>query len=224
MVINPNKSVVIFSHPRSGSSWFQESLPQFNLRELFNPSVEILHWDTEYIDYKYVKHNYEADLTKLLPERFDIFDSFVKHKKSVSVKTHTFAANKLILDFFKARDLDYLLIERKNKIDTFWSSLIAWKTMNFHDKAIEQEINVTREMFDLIIETMLIFEKDKTILATQFPIQKVYYEDLIRLPESDVWKPNNKFKVQNAKSVTKIPNLEEVNFWLSNSELIKLQA
>ena len=34
-IFNINKSVIILSHPRSGSTWIQDSLPQFNLSELF---------------------------------------------------------------------------------------------------------------------------------------------------------------------------------------------
>ena len=35
-MIDSNKSVIIFSHPRSGSTWFQDGFSQYNLSELFN--------------------------------------------------------------------------------------------------------------------------------------------------------------------------------------------
>jgi len=219
-MIDPNKSVVIFSHPRSGSTWFQQSLPHFNLSELFLLRMNVLAYTPEQLTiiYSQKKPVYEDESIEL-KRRFDIY-SYYADSRPVSVKIHTLLITEQIIDFLKTQDVQYVLLSRKNKSDTFWSALIAWHTMNWHGVARPMELTVRKQEFDAVTDWMKKHDDECKLIRDTFDVKEIYYEDFIHYPKSEWFDPSNNVIVQNAKSVTKITNIDEVNQWIAKSGMI----
>ena len=217
-MVDPNKSIVIFSHPRCASTWFQQSLPQMFLSELFLLRMHVFDYNIDKLSMRYVtpKMIYE-DPVKELEKRFDIF-SFYAEKKPVSVKIHTFLLNDAIIDFLKKQDVQYVLLNRVNKIDTFWSALIGWHTTNWHDVAQPMNLTITKANFNEIVSWMKNYNTECEKIKSLFDVKELYFEDYINYPKSEWFMPHEVL-IQNAKSVTTIDNLDEVNKWISESEL-----
>ena len=74
-ILDPTKSVIILSHPRSGSTWIQDSLPQFNLSELFTMYCGIKSVDIN----TGIRYNYSNVANTDLAYRFKLFDEFMQH-------------------------------------------------------------------------------------------------------------------------------------------------
>jgi len=212
-MIDPNRSIVIFSHPRSGSTWFQNSLIQYNLNELFLLHAEISGFNSDRISLTYKENISYEDPAKELQRRFDIYNEYAS-KQSVSVKIHTASLNKKIVNFIEQQDTQFVLLERKNKIDTLMSALIAWHTLNWHKKAVPTNLTIKKEIFDSIINWMKSYKNECMIVKSIFDVKELYYEDFINYPKSEWFNPAE-IIIQNAKSVTTIDNIDEVNQWIS---------
>lgn len=231
-MINSSKSLIIFSHHRSGSTWFQSGLSHFNSFELLNLDIswkptshrpEFKNSIAQYYtidDYKPDEY-LNADVGNELTNRFDIYNELENKHSPMSVKVHTCQVNDTIIDFLSKKNLDYVLIERKDKIATFWSFIVAQTTMQFHFfQPKEQEITVTKEVFKSVSDKMLNFQNEVTELKKIFPIQHIYYEDINNLEVSDWWvRPNNRIKIQNAAIMTTITNRDEVMNWIGEIDL-----
>lgn len=216
-MINPNKSVVIFSHPRSGSTWFQNSLPQFSLGELFNLNIDLTSYDNDNIHFKFDKHGYNLDtVEKELQKRFDVYNHFELIKGAVSLKIHSTILNNQMVNFLKTKKVQTILLERLNKSDTFWSFLISWNLNNWHEKIEPQSIKITSESFKRVINIMSNYEHSLNIVHDNFSTVKLFYEDLISMPNNEWFTKTSKYKVMNGKSIVNITNLEEVNNWLKS--------
>lgn len=205
-ILDPHKSVIILSHPRSGSTWIQDSLPQFNLSELFTMYCGIKSVDID----TGIRYNYSTIANRDLDYRFELFDKFKDKHKAISVKTHLHLLTDQLCEFFAERDLQYLLLERKNKRDTFWSLLIALNTLELHNTINKKNINVSLSSIDDAVYIMRECDnKIKTVCERFNPI-KIYYEDMIQLPKSEWYNPSNKYIIQDAKTKVTIDNLTEV--------------
>jgi hypothetical protein len=231
-MISPSKSLVIFSHHRSGSTWFQNGLSHFNAFELLNLDIS---WKS--IDHRpefknslaqyYTIDNYTTDLylgidtENELTNRFRIYNELESKHAPMSTKVHTCQVNDAVIDFLSSKELDYVLIERKDKISTFWSFIIAQTTLQFHFfQPKTQEITITKEVFKSVSDKMLDFKNEVVRLKKIFPIQHMYYEDILNLEMSDWWvRPNNRIKIQNAAIMTTITNRDEVMNWIQEIDL-----
>jgi hypothetical protein len=219
-MVDPNKSIVIFSHPRCASTWFQQSLTQFSLDELFLLRNHVFDYDINKLLIRYVtpKMIYE-DPAKELERRFDIY-SYYASKKPVSIKIHTFLLDDAITDFLHKQDTQYVILNRKNKIDTFWSALISWHTANWHKTAIPMNLTVKKNYFEHIVSWMNNYDDECNKIKSLFDVKELYFEDYINYPESEWFHPD-KVLVQNAKKVTIIDNLDEVNQWINETKIFK---
>jgi hypothetical protein len=218
-MLDPNKSVVIFSHPRSGSTWFQKSLPQYNLNELFLLQAEISGFYPDRVSLTYKEKNTYEDPAKELQRRFDIYTDNA-NQRPVSVKIHTLLINEQITDFIRKQDTQYILLNRRNKLDTFWSAIIAWHTLNWHSVANPINLTVTRTNFDDVILWMKNHEVEREWVKSLFDVTELYFEDYINYPKSDWFSPHTVL-IQNAKSVTTIDNLDEVNQWIYSNDFLR---
>lgn len=209
-ILDPTKSVIILSHPRSGSTWIQDSLPQFNLSELFTMYCGIKSVDIN----TGIRYNYSNVANTDLAYRFKLFDEFMQHHKAISVKTHLHLLTEEICEFFAKRDLQYILLGRKNKRDTFWSLLIALNTFELHNTINKKNINVSISSIDDAIYIMKECDRKIVSISEMFNPTKIYYEDMIHLPKSDWYNPSTKYVIQDAKNVVTIDNLNEVMDYL----------
>lgn len=209
-ILDPNKSVIILSHPRSGSTWIQDSLPQFNLSELFTMycGIKSVDMDTG------IRYNYSTVANTDLDYRFELFDTFNDKHKAISVKTHLHLLTDSICEFFAERDLQYILLERKNKRDTFWSLLIALNTLELHNTVYKKNISVNLSSIDDAIHIMKKCDNKIATVSEMFNPIKIYYEDMIDFPKSEWWNPSTRYIVQDAKNVVTIENLTEVTDYL----------
>jgi hypothetical protein len=215
-MIDTKKSLVIFSHPRSGSTWFQNSLKQYSLGELFNLNITIVSCE-ENIELNFDKHGYDLNTAEIeLQRRFDIFNHFESIKGPVSVKIHTAILNQQMIDFLKTKDVQYIILDRLSKSDTFWSFLIAWNLHNWHDEILEKSITVTRQSFDRVIAVMSDINNSSQFVKDNFTTNTIHYEDLINMSDNNWFKSTERYKVINGKSKVTILNLKEVNDWLSS--------
>lgn len=210
-IFNINKSVIILSHPRSGSTWIQDSLPQFNLSELFTMYCGIKSVDIN----TGIRYNYSTTANTDIDYRFNLFDKFSEKHKAISVKTHLHLLTNQLCEFFAERDLQYILLERKNKRDTFWSLLIALNTLELHNTVNKRNTKISLSSINDAIHIMKKCDNKISTVSNMFNPIKIYYEDMICLPKSEWWNPSNKYIVQDAKNVITIENLNEVTDYLN---------
>lgn len=212
MELDPNKSIVIFSHPRSGSTWVQDSLPQFNLSELFTMYCHIKSVDIN----SGIRYSYSSEPANDLDYRFELFDKFQKQHNAISVKVHLHLLTDQICDFVESKDLQYVLLERNNNMDTFWSLLIAFNTLELHNTINTKTIFVSRQSFDDAVYIINECKNRIDEVRRRFNPIEIMYEDMIQEPISTVWNPSSKYIVQNAKDKINIINIEEVTSWLKD--------
>jgi hypothetical protein len=216
-MIDPNKSLVIFSHPRSGSTWFQNSLKQYSLGELFNLNIKVISYDKD-IHFIFEKHGYDLSTAEVeLQKRFDIFNYFESTKNSVSVKIHTTLLNPQMITFLKTKELQYIVLDRLSKYDTFWSFLIGWNLNSWHDEILPQSITATPYSFKKVMKIMSNLEESLKVVTDNFSLNTIHYEDLINMKNNEWFSNTTRFKVVNGKSVVNILNVDEVNNWLINA-------
>lgn len=219
-MIDINKSVAIFCHPRSGSTWFQNSLTQFSLDELFNLYNRVVDYNDDGIKFELipgvttVSYPNSIAYDKELAHRFEIFNYFESRKKTVSVKNHNYLLDSKIINFLKSKKLQYVQLERINKYDTFWSFLIAWHTNKWHYRDLQTDISISKSSFNTAINSMNRNESSKDMVTCNFHTTKIYYEDLLVLQNNHWFHSNKKYSKLNTKIHVNILNLKEVNEWL----------
>lgn len=234
-MIDPDKSLIIFSHPRSGSHWVQESIcnssyHKFNLREFFHLKVR---YDIDY-ELKVAKGKLRANNEKICysterKHRIHTYQQIQSDYGNVCAKIHVeLAIVPDLLSFLieEKSNTQYILLERKNKMDVFWSDLIA-STTNEWVSNLNQTmtgntekpcIEIKKDIFERVLSSLNTFNKHCDTLSNSFDMTHVYYEDLLNQPFNKWWNPtNNIFKIQNEKNRTTISNYEQVLEWLSNT-------
>lgn len=216
-MIDTNKSLIIFSHPRSGSTWFQNSLKQLSLGELFNLNLDV-NVSENRIQYEFKSHGYNQENAESeLNRRFKIFDDLKESLGPVSVKIHTSILNEQMTNIIVTKNLPTVILERQNKSDTFWSFIIAWTLHKWYGRLTPQTISVSKENFIRVLNIMKLSDRMSTQVQTTFKSPKLYYEQLLAMPTNNWFKSNNYCEISDGKSVIIIENLNEVNDWLDDS-------
>lgn len=177
MYIDKNKDVIIISHPRSGSNWFQSSLEHFNSREIFSLNSN---FTGEIRNRTFVMSKY-SDIklqNSVIYDRIKLLNSITEPK---SVKIHTFHFNEEILNWLYKQSCTVVWLERKDKLAAFKSLLIA-KTLNqFVGPVTAKSVNVTLHdinyWYRLINTPVELINNIKSHIATD--INYVFYEDMI---------------------------------------------
>lgn len=216
------KDVIIISHPRSGSYWYQESIDYFDTNELFNlNSVSIIRVNEEdrrlecsnpnYISFPFLSRD---SVISEYNKRLLLFDSITEPK---SIKIHHFQLkDNWIYDWIISREnARVVFIERRDKAKAFYSLLISnalKKFKGYHEeKNILIDIDSVREcwksIFDVSNSIQCIKDKKEFI--------HVYYEDVLN---SLTTFKKTRVTLQNTTERVKIINLKEIeNFLLKNN-------
>ena len=219
-MIDSNKSVIIFSHPRSGSTWFQDGFSQYNLSELFN--IYLKYTINNGIHFSYSPaYCGNTDKNIELHNRFEIYNQFVEQYGAVSVKLHCNHYNDTIGSFLKTIDTHYILLERRDKIKTLWSLLIAWCTLELHITTVitsknQKSVTISKDVFDQCVNILKQCDNNSRIIISKYNPTIIYYENLLNDQYPNWWTPNSRYLIQNAKEYTNIINVDEVNNWISN--------
>ncbi len=221
-MIDPTKSVVIFSHPRSGSTFFQKSLPHYYLGEMFLKKIQINGFDDRGMLNNYVKgeptfDSYENELER----RFKLYSHYTGIKP-VSIKVHLIMKNDQIINFLKKQeDTQFVLVKRENKLDTFWSNLISWHTLDWHGPVKQTNLTINRVIFNMVIDMMRSYRTECDNIKSMFDVKEFVFENFIKYPKSDWFNPAPTF-IQNAKEATTITNIDEVNQWIEEAKITEI--
>lgn len=221
-MIDINKSVAIFCHPRSGSTWFQNSLNQFSLDELFNLYNRVVDYNDDGIKFNFipgvttVSYPDQAAYDKELHYRFEIFNYFESIKQTVSIKNHIYMLDSKMVTFLKSKKIQFVQLERINKYDTFWSFLIAWQINKWHYRDSKRDVTITKPSVLSAINLMNRIERSNDMVTQNFDTTKIYYEDLLTLENNHWFHSNKKYSKLDTKSHINILNLTEVNEWLDS--------
>lgn len=216
-MINPGESLAIISHPRSGSTWFQRSLMQYSLGELFNLNIAAYR-SGDRIKYLFLGHGYDTDREQeLLAERFMMYSEMEKLHGPVSVKIQTRVLSDSVIEFIKSRQIQTVFLERRNKFNAFWSLIIAWQTHTWHDILRRDEVTINQVVFNNVIHIMNSYENDMAKVTAHFNAPHFYYEDLLSMPDNNWFRSNSSTCILDEKSKVKISNLDQVNGWLEKA-------
>ena len=80
-------------------------------------------------------------------------------------------------------------------------------------------LTVRKNNFDEIIAWMRSFDDECKKIKSLFDVNEIYFEDYINYPKSDWFSPHSVL-IQNAKEVTTIDNIDEVQEWMTDAEII----
>jgi hypothetical protein len=223
--INLSKSIVIFSHPRSGSHWVQAMLPQLNLGELFFFDHAVANYDEHGISYDFWKNNgKQIDYDKELYVRSQILEFYQNKNIPVSIKINQFDNIYKLYPELQKFVNSYVILKRKDLDSSFWSLILAMHTGSWKS-APEGNIAITvkKTKLALSIKLMKDFIQMQNKLENDFFANVMYYEDIL---ESSIDTQSNsedkKFAKIGSKEKTIISNLQEVNLWLEEYQFQKL--
>lgn len=208
-------NILIISHPRSGSYWFQESLNRYDTNELFN----LKNIDVEFFHDRLVISNYAnknlSELEKLYEyeRRSKIFDSIIEPK---SIKIHHYQLTPWVKDWIlNSKNLEVIFLERKNKTSAFYSLIISNALKKF--KGIHKKKLITININDITECWNSIFVVDPFIdvLKQKLSWSHWYYEDALHLKKTEWFDPDRaKILKQNTVSEVKIQNIDQINLFL----------
>ena len=124
--IDPNRDVIIISHPRSGSTWLQSCLPHVNCSEPFSRFLK-LDFQDNYVDSVLLgepKQYSALEMDAFVIERTLELSGITKPK---SVKIHSFYLKRPdILDWINQQNATVVSLERQDKLKAFKSLLVAY--------------------------------------------------------------------------------------------------
>ena len=206
--IDPNRDVIIISHPRSGSMWLQSCLSHVNCFEPFSKFLK-LDFQDDYVDCVLLKQPKEfspAEMSAFVADRIAGLDGITKPK---AVKIHSFYLRRPdILNWINAQNATVVALERRDKLKAFKSLLVAYSLnayMGPIDKSsVTVDMNMAAELYRRIDNPII--ESDKTKLKHK--IQTVYYEDLML--ENKLVSSNPPISQQNTTN-TVIENWHEIH-------------
>lgn len=210
-------NVAIFSHPRSGSYWFQESLPHFDMNELFNISnVSIIKLGSDSVicsDYQSKKFSSDEKIFEY-QRRSKLFDSVLAPK---SVKIHHFQLyDDWIFEWILSRNMKIIFFERIDKANSFYSLLISNELRKFKGTHTTKEIKINLNNIDECYKSIFSVSDRVNILKEKFDCYHFYYENLLN--SSVKWLDKSKPKIikQDTVQSVKITNKEEVDNFIKN--------
>jgi len=210
--MNISTNIIILGHPRSGSYWFQECLPQYNMNELFNvrniSSVELGNNELICSDFSINVIN-DIDEIFIKELRNKLFESVQVPK---SIKFHWFQLDKWNRDWIMSqKNSSIVFIERKDKIIAFKSLLIANHLKKFKGKLEKQ--NITIDLKSVHECYAAIWQVDSFIdtIKQKFLYKHFFYEEALSISES-IWFNPNRCKIikQNSVEHVTIDNWEEI--------------
>jgi hypothetical protein len=215
-MIDPHKSVIILSHPRSGSTWFQWNLQHKNLWELFNWGISFEYTDT---NIKFLNNKNHYVKPDIIYERIDAFTRYEKLSGPVSAKYHTLDYDAELIKFFIEKKLQVVSITRNNLSDVIWSYCIAVETNEWLGKIKTQTLIITRKKFDSVINMLQNCRKNLNTIKQQVNTIDIVYEDLLKIRKSTWWGDHNIIPIQDGKNTINIINRDEVAGWITELDL-----
>lgn len=216
--INPNRDVIIISHPRSGSTWLQSCLPHVNCSEPFSRFMTVSYQDDNIsctLQKTPTPYSSAAEFSAMVSDRVLKLSSITKPK---SVKIHSILLqNQDIIDWINAQDATVVFLERRDKLKAFKSLLIAYKLHAWFgpitESSVNIDINVAAELYNRVNDPNINLNKKKLTHQSQ----TVYYEDL--MSENKLVSSNPPAQIQNTTDVI-IENWDEISAYLSSINLI----
>jgi Sulfotransferase domain len=215
--INPNRDVIIISHPRSGSTWLQSCLPQVNCFEPFSKFITI-NFHGDHVKCTLLKEPMqysESEFVAMMQDRIQEMSGLTKPK---SVKIHSFYLNRPdMMEWINAQDATVVFLERRDKFKAFKSLLIAYSLHAYighiPKSSVTVDMNMVGELYKRVNDQNLELNKNKL----KHQIQTVYYEDLIL--ENKLVSHNPPAVKQNTTDVV-IENWEQVHDFMLQNNLI----
>ena len=215
--INPNRDVIIISHPRSGSTWLQSCLPHVNCFEPFSKFITInFHGDhVKCTLLKEPKQYSESEFVTMMSDRILEMSGLTKPK---SVKIHSFYLNRPdMVDWINAQDATVVFLGRRDKLKAFKSLLIAYSLHAYigpiSKSSVTVDMNMVAELYKRVNDPNIDLNKNKL----KHKIQTVYYEDLIL--ENKLVSSNPPAVKQNTTDVV-IENWDQIHEWMLSVNLI----
>lgn len=209
-------NVLIISHPRSGSYWFQECLyKHYNMDELFNVRNIAKVFTAPK---RLLVSNYSENETQDKTVRESIFNSI---KIPKAVKTHFFQIDDWTKNWIlKQNNIAVIFLERKNKEAAFKSLLISNHLKKFKGTlpslSIQVKLDTVKECHNAI------FYKDDFInkVKEKFAHLHFFYEDALQMEKTDWFDASQvEIKKQDSTSRIQIENYGEVQNLLKVEEL-----
>lgn len=215
-MIDPQKSIVIFTYPRSGSTWFQDKLPHYNLQEMMNYNVKFK-FTREGLSFNRAYWTDRPPLDVILRYRVEMLRYYYRNFSPVSLKIQTRYLQPQIHNVLHELDFQYVALRRRNMHATVWSYLITMCTNEWGGAPTAQTITISREIFDEVDAVLRNYDLELQQLQSQYPITTVYYEDALQWTPCEWWRESTNITVQNAKAITTVANRDEVENWLTTS-------
>lgn len=218
-MIDPTKNLIILTHPRSGSTWFQSKLSHFNCHELFNLGVRF-----HYTPKGPKAIEFGLKLTKdELQNRIRAFNHYKKQYRTVSIKIHLNQLHDGITDFIKSEDFEIIDLRRRDIPSALMSYIIAVNTQEWTGEIQKRNIKIDYDQFCHVIESFQQCKLNNIMFHNLFPnIKTIYYEDSMHWNVSSYWKFKSWIRKQDAKSITVIENLDALNRWISALDYTEL--
>jgi hypothetical protein len=217
ITIDPKKSVVIFTHPRSGGHWFQSCLPQVDLHEPFFLEHAVKEYNCFKIKYDYWKNiNFDSEVE--IANRLNVIDFYHNQNIAVSVRINQYdLITSLIPKLKKHSDYQHILLKRRDISSVFWSLLIALQIDEWRQPLkFRQTITISQRNVIEAIRLLNNFKSNIPVLCKEFNPTVVYYEDALTWDIGDTWRSNLSInRIQNAKASTDITNLDEIKSWIN---------
>lgn len=203
-------NIVIISHPRSGSYWFQECIDYYDTNELFNiNNVDVKFFNGKITFSNYINGRRSGDIVEYL-RREEIFNS-IKHPKSVKIHHYQFLDQWIQNFVLNLKDTDIIFFERKDKVKAFYSLLISNALSKFKGLHTKQEIKIDLSTIDECWQT--IFNVDPVIekIKEKFNCSHYFYEDALNL-EDNKWFNKSRARIvkQDTTESVAISNIDEV--------------
>ena len=214
--IPDDKNLVILSHPRSGSTWFQSCFPQYNCTEAFN--IRYMNMDERDAKLNFSFRNQPLQLsptetTQFIAHRIGAIDKISVPK---SLRVHIAQVEDIISDWIEQQNATIVTISRRDKLATFKSLCVALQHQKFigHLPSDSVRINVDERIKKIYYAIYYVPESAKRILDTH-DVKHFYCEDLLSY---GLVSHNPPVVEQNTKEIT-IENWEEILSYLDKNNL-----
>ena len=214
--IPDDKNLVILSHPRSGSTWFQSCFPQYNCTEAFNIRYMGMYGQDDKLQFAFRSQPFPAspeETTKLIAERIQVISKIAVPK---SLRVHIAQVENIIGDWIEQQNATIVTISRRDKLATFKSLCVALQHQKFigHLPVNSVRINVDERIKKIYYAIYYVPDAAKRILDTH-DVKHFYFEDLLSYGLDS----NNPHVVeQNTKEIV-IENWEEILNYLADNNL-----
>lgn len=218
-MIDPRKSLIIFTYPRSGSTWFQDKLIHLNLQEMMNYNVKFK-FTRNGVEYERVYDSDRPPIDETLRHRIELFRWYHNTYCPVSLKIQTRYLHDSVIDALQSMDFQYIVLRRKDRLASLLSFLIVTYTAEWGGKTTPHTITVDKSTFDSVLSVLKDFDNQVQKLEQIFPMHTVYFEDALSWQSCNWWKASSNIVVQNAKSCTTIINKSELDEWIAESKYV----